>query len=210
MDCASFANQGLSLSAVRQLSGEILSKFSLMLCLQHLIGNMRAKFPDLIKHNEKGATIQADMDDAADAENMVMFFDAINDVVMAFIDVGADIPTVVDMAFCVLRTHPSHWTVFGDTPTFAHCQCKEKVTKFLGPLEAIQLFSAMMEDFEEEGTNANFDVLHTAITSCHANGKEAADSFQLKKCTKTTSPIAHVATTKEMMWRSHSITHVWS
>ena len=148
------------------------------------------------------------MDDAACAENM--FFNAINDMVMAFVDVGADIPTVVDMAFCVPRMHPFHWTVFGDAPTFAHCQCKEKVSKFLGPLKAIQLFSAMMDNFKEEGINANFNVLHTAITSCCADGKEAADSFQSKKCTKTTSAIAHVAMTKETMWWSHSITHIWN
>ena len=91
-----------------------------MLCLQHLIRNIRAKFPDLIKYDKTSKTIQANMDNAADAENMVMFFDAINDMVMAFIDVGADIPTVVDMAFYVLRIHPSHWTVFGNAPTFSH------------------------------------------------------------------------------------------
>ena len=179
MDCALFTDQGPLLSAVRQLSSKICVKFSLMLCLQHLIRNVRHKFPDLIKCDAKAKlTIQTNMDNAADAENMVMFFDAINDMITGLIEVGADIPTVVDMAFCVLRVHPSHWTVFGNAPTFVHHNCKKMVCEFLGPLKAIHLFSEEMDRLKEEGIVPNFSVLHSSIEKCNIEGNAIAKSFE--------------------------------
>ena len=118
------------------------------------------------------------MDNAADAENMAMFFDAINDMVMAFIDGGADIPTVVDMAFCVLGVHPSHWTVFGNAPTFVHHNCKKMVCEFLGPLKAIHLFSEEMDRLKEEGIVPNFSVLCSSMEKCNIEGNAVAKSFE--------------------------------
>ena len=82
-------------------------------------------------------TTQTDMNNASDAKNMVTFFDAANNMITGLTEVGADIPTVVNMAFCVLGVHPSHWTVFGDAPTFVRHNCKKMVCEFLGPLKVM-------------------------------------------------------------------------
>ena len=185
MNCALFTDQGPLLSAVRQLRDKILVKFCLMLCLQHLIRNIRHKFPTLIKYDGTldKSIIQAHMDEAADSENMVSFFHAIDKMVNGLCQVGADVEIVVDMVFYVLRVHPSHWTVFGNAPSFVHFTYKSTAREFLGRLSAVKLFSENIEQLQNTDSefDPNLQVLVTVLKSSYREGRSFAASFDSKK-----------------------------
>ena len=60
-DCALFTDQGPLLSAVKFLTETTTLKFSLMFCLQHLIRNVRHKFPELLSKTHE-SLLQTSMD----------------------------------------------------------------------------------------------------------------------------------------------------
>ena len=94
-----------------------------MYCLQHLIRNVRYKFSGELNGdggelNDK--QLQQCHNDMAESATMESFFKSFVQFIEHTFKHGVNIKTVVDIAFYVLRIHPSHWTIFGNSPWFSH------------------------------------------------------------------------------------------
>ena len=138
-DCALFTDQGPLLSATKHLSETTTLKFTLMFCLQHLIRNVRHKFKAFTSDAPSNKHLQIGMDKIADSQNMELFFHSIVQMVDNFFKSGIDISTVVDVAFYVLRIHPRHWTVFGNSPWFSPPSYLHRVREILGQIVSASL-----------------------------------------------------------------------
>ena len=92
-----------------------------MYCLQHLIRNVCYKFSGELNGGElNDKQLQQCHNDMAESATMESFFKSFLHFIESIFKNGVNIKIIVDIAFYVLRVHPSHWTIFGNSPWFSH------------------------------------------------------------------------------------------
>ena len=175
-NCALFTDQGPLLSAANAISQNFGISFNLMLCLQHLICNIIHRFPDFRKKEMKTA-LGSSINEALSARNMDKFFFYINTMVEQFLDLPCvSIKTVTEMITYILQIHPSHWTVFANTPSFDQGTYDIKRTKLLSRVHSAFYLS---NDFNTQEHDL-VDAIMELINICNYNRKTAANMAPMK------------------------------
>ena len=131
-DSALFTDQGPLLSAVRAMKNYSAFDCIIMLCLQHILRNIRHNFPEFFLlqggKNMKEDLCSYAMHNASLTTNMDAFFNIIQQM---FDDMAQLFPKyinrVVEMALYILKFNPSHWTVLANCTNFDPVQFEEKL-----------------------------------------------------------------------------------
>ena len=141
-DCALFTDQGPLLSAAQKLSKTSRPlKLSLMFCLQHLIRNVCHRFSNI----QTDFPLKECHEGMAHSETMESFFKSFGCFIEKVFKSGLHIKTVVDIAFYVLRIHPCHWTIFGNSPWFRYSSYLHRVRIILGQIISANVLSDKLE-----------------------------------------------------------------
>ena len=147
-----------------------------MFCLQHLIRNVRHKFNGTLNDFQ----VQQWHNVMAESATMESFFKSFVQFIEHTFKHGVNIKTVVDIAFYVLRIHPSHWTIFGNSPWFSH---HSYLNRARDVLRQIISASVLSDKLRSRKSTPHFDRLVHIILESNSEGNQAerAVSFEPNK-----------------------------
>ena len=168
LDCALFTDQGPLISAAKQLHEHTSIRLSLMLCTQHLLRNIRHRFGDLQQSHH--STLNRHMDIFSNCSDIQSFFTSVEAMAENLLMAQADIKLVTEIVFYVLRIHPSHWSVFGNTNTFIHADYLFGTRKLLQSLVSACMLSKVLE--ERKSPYVNVQSLIGIIHRCNNQGNQ--------------------------------------
>ena len=186
---ALFTDQGPLLSAARVMSEKFMIRFNLMLCLQHIFRNMRAKYPLLFpkiaptlqeqkqqQKHQKSFTVA--LHNASMADTMDLFFDIIMDLMVDLVSLHPKkVSNVLNVGLYILKYHPTHWTVFANTPYFKRDNYDAKLREVVGDLLSTML---IFEKFDCHVHN-DLDRILEFIHQCNVTGAYDAFKWQPKE-----------------------------
>ena len=135
-DCALFTDQGPLLSAANVITERLKIKFNLMLCLQHLLRNIFHMFPEFKDYAPKNIVTNS-INEASASGSMNSFFETINRMIYSLNELMIPLELVAKMTRYILQIHPSHWTVFANTPLYNKSNYESERKNLL-----IKIFSA--------------------------------------------------------------------
>ena len=118
-DCPLFTDRGPLLAAVRKLD-TVGFNVNIMICLQHFIQNIRHNHPHFFKNkHEAGLLIENAVHNASEVLTVEHFFVVFRTLVSQLLKLCSDqLNSIVELMSYVLQTHPSHWTIVGNTIIF--------------------------------------------------------------------------------------------
>ena len=188
-----FTDQGPLLSAARILADRYDYTFIIMLCLQHLLRNVRHKFPEYTK-GLFGTTVETSLRQANQVTSMEAFFDVLTGIVEYCANVyHHDIDNVVKLGLCIAQYHPSHWTTFANLPDFDDAKYREMREQVVGTWyaarEAYRRF--------EPATHTTLKSQWRVIKKSNRIGEQLARHAEFKKIVQNVkpAPLFYVSTT---------------
>ena len=168
LDCALFTDQGPLISAAKRLHEHTSIRLSLMLCLQHLLHNIRHRFGDLLSFHHD--TLRIHMGIISSCSDVKSFITSVEAMTEVLLETGVDINLVTEMVFYMLRIHPSHWTVFGNSNTFTNIDYIIWTRKLLQSLVSACMLSNPLE--ERKSSYVGVETLIGIIRKCNNEGNQ--------------------------------------
>ena len=188
-----FTDQGPLLSAARILTDRYDYTFIIMLCLQHLLRNVRHKFPEYTK-GLFGTTVETSLRQANQVTSMEAFFDVLTGIVEYCANVyHHDIDNVVKLGLCIAQYHPSHWTTFANLPDFDDAKHREMREQVVGTWYAAREAHRRFEP----ATHTTLKSQWRVIKKSNRIGEQLARHAEFKKIVQNVkpAPLFYVSTT---------------
>ena len=188
-----FTDQGPLLSAARILTDRYDYTFIIMLCLQHLLRNVRHRFPEYMKGPD-GTTLETSLRQANQVTSIEDFFDVLTGIVEYCAKVFPhDIDNVVKLGLYIAQYHPSHWTTFANLPDFDDAEYRDMreqvVATWFAAREADKMFNP--------GTHTTLKSQWSVIKNSNRIGEYLARQTGFKKIVQNVkpAPLFYVSTT---------------
>ena len=188
-----FTDQGPLLSAARILTQQYEYTFIIMLCLQHLLRNVRHKFLDYVK-GAGSNFVELSLRHANQVTSMEDFFDILTAIVdhiaLCFPE---EIDNVVKMGLYIAQYHPSHWTTFANLPDFIDAKFEAKREQVIASWYAAREAAAAYQPISHNSLSST----RKLIKRSNRLGEQLARQSGFKKIVDNIkgAPLFYVSTT---------------
>ena len=190
-----FTDQGPLLSAARQLAFHLNYQINIVLCLQHLIRNVKHKFPMFFDVTSGSTDLVTNcLQEVQAVPTMNLFFDTISQMILRLARIhNKAIDDVVELGLYILQYHPSHWTVFANCVEFENLRYRDKLRTVIADLRSSKYITESLEKTPCTNINEVYDL----VQQSNEDGRTFAGTYATKTIHKNPRkcPLFHVSKT---------------